>query len=158
MTIDSVYIPETHANGNGQTEYPFQFETISKMFVKVYEVTSSTRTLLAEYTDYTVEMPLNRDPIFYRGDIILNDPLPEGSWLEIQRKTNISTGFDPAPLMPFKPNELEYVMDKVTMIQQEIEGHMCDCRGEKWPPPGIPPDEEPEIPPPGTGGLVVSPN
>lgn len=85
-------------------------------------------------------------PIKRRGVAYLSRALRDNETLQFRRKTPISHGFDPQPLVPFKPNELEYVLDKICYIQQEIEGHLCDCRGPVWPPPGVPVDEEP---PPG---------
>jgi hypothetical protein len=69
-----------------------------------------------------------RDPIFKNGKVILSRPLEPGQRLSIERRT---PQFASVPIVrdrPFPAEGFEYEMDKLTFIQQEIEGTACDCR------------------------------
>lgn len=80
------------------------------------------------YPTYRVVRDSYRDPIFSRGKVILSRPLEPGQRLAIERKTPITQLVPFTRDEPFSAEGFEYAMDKITFIQQEIEGHACDCR------------------------------
>lgn len=92
--------------------------------------------------EFSVVFERHLDPIKHRGKIVLTDPLADGERIEIFRKTPIETTFNAVALQPFPVEELEYTLDKICFIQQEIEGHLCAC-----PPYPDYPEEPPEGPP-----------
>lgn len=80
------------------------------------------------YPTYRIVRDSYRDPIFSRGKVILSQPLEPGQRLAIERKTPITQLVPFTRDEPFSAEGFEYAMDKITFIQQEIEGHACDCR------------------------------
>lgn len=131
MTIDSLYFPERYIIGE-HLEYSFTFEVLEPDHVEVFLVAADgTRTALVYNTDYTVELSIRRDPIFKNGVVTLTTPQTAGLRLDIERKTDI-TNEQPADTFeafgPFNTEAFEYSIDKLTMICQEIDGHLCDCR------------------------------
>jgi hypothetical protein len=53
-----------------------------------------------------------------------------------------------------RPEQLEYAFDKICFIEQEIEGHFCDCRGDTYEEADTPS----ATPPVSSPGTTVSPN
>lgn len=80
------------------------------------------------YPTYKVVRDPYIDPIYNRGKIILSRPLSAGQRISIERKTPITQTVNFTRDDPFPAEGFEYAMDKITFIQQEIEGHACDCR------------------------------
>ena len=90
---------------------------------------------------YKLKFEHHLTPIKKRGKVVLSEPLDAGSHLRVVRKTPIVSNFNAEPLKPFPTEQLEYALDKICYIQQEIEGHACDCRGDDYPgTPDIPTD------------------
>jgi len=142
MTVDSTYKPESFINGR-QTYYPSQTENADGSYLQLVKVSDNgDRLVLDQGYHYSVITPEVQFPYNYRCDLQLAAPLTSDSHLEVFRKTPIATEFDPNPLTPFPANTLEYELDIICFIQQELEGHLCDCRFKTEPLyPG-----EPEIP------------
>lgn len=129
MTIDSRYRVATLANDGGLL-YPFEIENAGETTMELYKVAGDgTRTLLSFNYHYIVTMEEHSSPLFRRGIIELVAPLSSDAHLMIYRNTPIETLFDAVALNPFPTEQLEYTVDKICLIQQELEGHKCDCRG-----------------------------
>lgn len=130
MTIDSRYFPEQYTTGEGFTRYPFRFEVIDPTYVQVFVGADETRTALVYGTDYTVELSQYRSPIAKNGVVVLTTAQAAGQTLWIERKTEIVRSVEQVQTdgEPLAESVLEFDMDKITMIQQEIEGHFCSCQ------------------------------
>ena len=127
MTIDSAYFPEKYLNDGG-TEYRFGFEVIEGSYVYVYGVNDSGYELIST-SDYSVELNAYRAPISKGGTVTLNTPLgDEYDAIAILRFTEITNDQTFTAFTEFSPESFEFQADKLTMILQEIEGHICDCR------------------------------
>lgn len=81
---------------------------------------------------YTIVFEEHLDPIKKRGKVVLTEALPEGSSLQIIRKTPIIADFTAEALKPFPSEAFENALDRICFIQQELEGHLCDCRGDVY--------------------------
>jgi len=131
MTVDSAYFQEVYAR-ESDTEYPFFIESTGLEAIQVFkQALDGTLTLLTNGFHYSIKFSEYRDPIFAQGTITLAAPLSSGASLVIRRKTPIETSFSVSDGNPFPTEQFEYTMDKATFILQEIEGTVCDCRGEK---------------------------
>lgn len=96
---------------------------------------------------YLLDFEEHLSPIMKRGKVVLTEPLPDGSRIEVIRKTPIINPFEDEPmeaLKPFPTEAFENALDRICYIQQEIEGHLCDCRGPEF--PGTPGTEDPDPP------------
>lgn len=128
MTIDSAYFIENYTN-DGSVEYPFTFEIIDAAYLRVYRVDSLQVYTLIPATDYTAVLNPYRGPISKGGTITLDAPLSSTDLgISIQRKTEIVNDqvFDAG--IEFSGEAWEFAVDKLTMILQEIDGTICDCR------------------------------
>jgi hypothetical protein len=153
MTIDSKYESVVTYLNDGGTEYPYPFESIGEGGNRLYKIESDgTETLLTEGFHYNITFSEYRGPLPYRGTINLVAPLAAGSNLRVERKTPITQEASFSGLID--PNELEFAFDKICLIEQEIEGHYCDCRGDPFSSSG----EPSETPPVSSPGTTVSPN
>lgn len=85
--------------------------------------------LVIEPITYRLRMAESRNPLFKNGTVILSRPLISGETLSIERKTPITNDTNFQELEEPDWNMFEYQLDKLTMVEQEIEGHACDCRG-----------------------------
>lgn len=147
MTVDSKYDSVRTYLNDGGTEYPYPFESIGDDAVRMYKVEADgTETLLVAGLHYTVRFSDYRGSVPYRGNIVLAAPLAGGSNLRVERKTPIDNTIDYSTKTILDYRQLEYSFDKICFIEQEIEGHFCDCRGdviEQTIPPAIPGTESP---------------
>ena len=151
MTVDSFYYPQVFVN-DGDTEYTVDIESVGDVAIDVYKVAGAVRTLLTPDFHYTLEFEEHLDPIFTRVKILLAAPLSADGHLEVFRKTPIATTYEEIAGEPFRTEQLEYAMDKICYIQQEIEGHACGCPPYPDYPdtPDVPPenpDPPPDLPP-----------
>jgi len=136
MSVDSAYYIEQYLADDDVT-YIFQVESLGD--IEVYTTTATcngTRTKLVEDTDYTLELNPYRDPVYKNGKVVLTEPLADDLILQIERKTPITNDVLFVAYDEFNAEQFEYAMDKICFIEQEIEGHACDCRGPElpWPP------------------------
>jgi hypothetical protein len=136
MTVDSKYDTVVTYINDGGTEYPYPFESIGEGANRLYKVKADgTETLLTEGFHYNITFSEYRGDIPYRGTINLVAPLAAGSNLRVERKTPITNTLEFSGIMD--PQQLEYAFDKICFIEQEIEGHFCDCRGLAAAPPAV---------------------
>jgi hypothetical protein len=140
MTIDSSYYVELYAEDDDVT-YPFSFEVISDAeCVGVYRVTTAGARVLIPDTDYTLVFNTYRAPMADGGVIVLDAPLADGETLSVERSTPITNDQVFANNTPFSGEAFEFQIDKITMILQEIEGHICNCADNSSPlPPAVVP-------------------
>ncbi|NRA81642.1 MAG: immunoglobulin domain-containing protein [Pseudoalteromonas sp.] len=95
-------------------------------------VQSNTVTFTVASADgltYTLEFDESRFPLRKRGVVVLNKPLAEGDYIQVERNTPIIKTYEAVRKQPFDSNAFEEQMDRLCLIEQEIEGHACDCRG-----------------------------
>ena len=95
-------------------------------------VQSNTVTFTVASADgltYTLEFDESRFPLRKRGVVVLNQPLAEGDYIQVERNTPIIKTYEAVRKQPFDSNAFEEQMDRLCLIEQEIEGHACDCRG-----------------------------
>jgi hypothetical protein len=155
MTVDSKYDTVVTYINDGGTEYPYPFESIGEGANRLYKVEADgTETLLTEGFHYNITFSEYRGDIPYRGTINLVAPLAAGSNLRVERKTPITNTLSFSGIMD--PQQLEYAFDKICFIEQEIEGHFCDCRGDNY--EASVPDAPDSTPPVSSPGTTVSPN
>jgi hypothetical protein len=134
MTVDSKYDTVTTYRNNGGTQYPYPYESIGNPAPRLYSVAADgTATELVRGFQYKVKFSEYRENTPYRGTILLKNPLPAGTNLRVERKTPITQEIDFAGKEILDPNQIEYALDKICFIEQEIEGHFCDCRGVEYP-------------------------
>lgn len=128
MTISADYAVIESKNA-GEKRYPVLLDSHGAGGLAVYKVTDAARLLLTEGYHYWVDVGGQEGPLYARCDVVLFAPLAPGATLAVLRKTAIETDFEAKPLKPMPTQALEYTMDRACLIQQEIEGHACDCRG-----------------------------
>lgn len=134
MTVDSTYQRPTVYRNTGGTEYPYPYESIGDPAPRLFSVAADgTATELVRGFQYKVRFSEYVGNVPYRGTIVLKNPIPAGSVLRVERKTPITQEIDFAGKSILDPNQIEYAFDKICFIQQEIEGHLCDCRGTTYP-------------------------
>lgn len=127
MTVDSAYFSETYLADPG-LEYPFSFESIGEDAIDVYVISSAGVYSLLSPSAYTLTFGY-RSPIFSRGKVVLDTKLSAGEQLHIERKTPITNDQVIPSNEDFPSAVVEFALDKLTFILQEIEDHKCDCRG-----------------------------
>lgn len=146
MTIDSAYQLELY-NPDNDREYFFEFESIG----------ATTFVLWVDYVfdgvayrdspgtfAYEIEFE-GRGPIYKRGKITLTDDFftalagAKITRLTMQRKTPIFKDVTFEASGEWSSEGFEFEIDKICLIQQEIEGHYCDCREQEQ---GLDPIEE----------------
>lgn len=127
MTIDSKYAIELYREDGG-TSYPFRFESLDGQLAVESIAPNGDRTLIPS-SEYAV-IYQGVGPIFQRGEINLLSPISTGNQLFIKRSTFINNEQVFEAGKPFQPEAFEFAIDKVTMIPQELEGHLCDCSSE----------------------------
>ena len=128
MTIDSAYFLEVYKEDGGLV-YPFSFEIISDATnLIVSKITTAGAKVALLSTDYKVVFNSYIAPISEGGVVTLVTKLATGEKLAIQRSTPITNDQVFADKQPFNTDAYEFQVDKLTLILQEIEGHICDCR------------------------------
>lgn len=129
MTIDSVYTPGEYPAHTG-VRYIFDIESFGAENIEVFRVTKAgVRTVLpADGWTYTLTFERNLSEVPSRGLVTLNQPLLEGDTLQVQRLTAVENTFLAVNDEPFPTESFELILDKICFIQQELEGHACDCR------------------------------
>lgn len=132
MTIDSTYIPEVYAN-NGTVNYRFMTELAEdNSEVVIYTIDADGVYTLLPDTEYTVTLNAYRLPIADGANIVLNEPLPDDVVsISINRVTDITDEQDFPTGEPFNAESFEFQADKLTLILQEINAVVCDCRGKE---------------------------
>jgi hypothetical protein len=137
MTISgNYYIARFESSTN--LRYPVTFESHGEF--DVYRVNDVDRLLLTPNFHYWVDMGEQEGPLYPRCDVVLRAPVAAGAWIEILRKSPLTTTFSAQPLQPFPTEQFEYTLDAICMIQQELDEHACDCRGDDY--SGIPEIED----------------
>jgi hypothetical protein len=67
---------------------------------------------------------------------VTEDPVITFVEISIERNTKITQQVDFQPYGPFPANIVEFALDKLTMIAQELDVRKCNCAGEEsfWTP------------------------
>lgn len=135
MTISNAYAPRVFAAASGRQEFVVDFPTAANEDFDVYKVLNGVYTLLTLNYHYYVEIQEADEDANLRRNarIDLVAPLAAGAHLEVFRTTGITNTFTAVALQPFAAEDFEHALDKICMIQQEQEGHLCDCRTETEP-------------------------
>lgn len=129
MTVDSAYQIEYFEAHEGLV-YTFDTESIGSPAIEVYIIDSLNNKALLPGSSYTLEFGY-RDPIHHRGTVTLLTPLAKGTFLSIERRTPRTQDLVIENNKQFPSGEMEFGMDKITFMLQELEGHLCDCRGDE---------------------------
>jgi hypothetical protein len=137
MTIDSAYQLELYSPDN-EREYFFEFEsTGDTTFILWVDYVAGGVAARESFPAGTYAFDIEfegRGPIYKRGKITLTDAFfvalagAQITRLTMQRKTPIINDVEFETDGEFTPESFEFAADKLCMIQQEIEGHYCDCR------------------------------
>jgi hypothetical protein len=116
--------------GNGSTTIiPFQFNWTEldpkiEIVVTTIDTTTEVKTVLVEGTDYdivVVSIPL----AITEPSIVLEDPLPVGTNLLIERKITNIQDLDYDPLSPFPADTHERLVDRVFMSLSELKNSLA---------------------------------
>ena len=105
MTISgNYYIARFERSTN--LRYPVTFESHGEF--DVYRVNDVDRLLLTPNFHYWVDMGEQEGPLYPRCDVVLRAPVAAGAWIEILRKSPLTTTFSAQPLQPFPTEQFEY--------------------------------------------------
>jgi hypothetical protein len=129
MTISTDYAATKYTN-SGQTEFPFEWESIGLAAIEVWaELETDTPgvydRVLAKPDQYTVRF--NGGGLTYiGGTVVLNQASsPFVARISIERNTLITQTVDLKNFGPFKMPVLEFMLDKMIMILQELAYRKC---------------------------------
>lgn len=128
--ITALYAPEAFTPIAKRT-YLFTFPYTTADSIEVYEVDAQNIRTLARPQDYSlVSNGDTRAPIKSSGTIKFSRPHTVGTTaVVIERNTRIDQTVDFPRSRPFNGRMAEYVIDKITMIQQEIAERKCGASG-----------------------------
>ena len=132
----------TNFTSTRQLTFTVAFESYGRLNLEVYKVLSGVYTLLELDFHYTVSVRVDAfdSELVNVARITLVAPLATGAYLQVRRVTARDTEFLAVEGRAFQTEAFEYMIDRVCLIQQEQEGHLCDCRGDVYPPyVGVPP-------------------
>jgi hypothetical protein len=140
MTISTEYSATKYIN-TGQTEFPFTWESIGLAAIEVWaEFETDTPgvydRVLARPDLYTVRFG-GVGVTYSGGTVVLNQPSsPFVARISIERNTLITQTVDLKNFGPFKMPVLEFMLDKMVMIIQELADRKC---GVSLPSPALQP-------------------
>lgn len=129
MTISTEYSATKYDN-TGQTEFPFAWESIGLAAIEVWaEFETDTPgvydRVLARPDLYTVRFG-GVGVTYSGGTVVLNQPSsPFVARISIERNTLITQTVDLKNFGPFKMPVLEFMLDKLVMIIQELAYRKC---------------------------------
>lgn len=126
--ITEPYTPEEYSV-NADQFYRFTFPCVGAEAVEVYEVLSTGRRMRARLQDYTIRFAsAPRDPLKYRGFVEFHRPHTAGTELvRVERNTFMDQVVDFKQYTPFNTRMIEFTLDKLTMIAQELAERKCDA-------------------------------
>ena len=125
MTITVIYSPESQ-NYTGLVTYPIGFESIGAEALEIWAVDASGNRTYLPPSDYT-SLFYGDTPIYDGGEFTMTVPPPVGTVsLSIERNTPITQLVDFQPYGRFGANIVEFALDKLTMICQEIDARKCN--------------------------------
>jgi len=125
MTVEIIYIP-TVRDYIGLDDYVFDYDIVGAIALEVWAVDAAdVRTFIAP-TDYTLVLN-GTAPIYDGGTITLTAEAPVGTvFLSLERNTPITQLVDLQQYGKFSADVVEFMIDKLTMICQEIAASKCD--------------------------------
>ena len=135
MTIDSAYVPEVFTK-RSTLLYKFGFEISIDSSVNVYAIDADGVYTLLDSALYTLTLNNYRSPISQGGTIEFAAALDASVVsISINRLTPITDTQDFPNGEAFNAQAYEYQADKLTLILQELNASVCDCRGggAEWP-------------------------
>ena len=109
--------------------YLFGFENTGLDSIEVYEVNADNELTFLRPNKYNIIFnDTNEDFISYGGAVVLKRSKLKSDTVEIyiERNTNIDQTIDLANVTRFPAETIEYVLDKLTMICQEIDNRKCN--------------------------------
>lgn len=125
MSITKQYIPEWQ-DANEDDEYSFFFESIGAQALEVYEVNGLGVPTFLSPNFYSVEF-VGRRPLFDGGNIIITQhQIPDFTALKMVRNTPIYQTVDWKTFARFPSVMVEFALDRLTMILQELNNRLCD--------------------------------
>ncbi len=129
MTIDSAYFPEVYKKRES-LDYRFQFELTFDALVQVYTIDADGLYTLLDGGSYIVTRNPYRGSIARGGTVTLGGPLGDDiASISINRKTPITDTQEFPAGEAFNAQAYEFQADKLTMVLQEANALVCDCRG-----------------------------
>jgi hypothetical protein len=125
--ITEAYAPEEYSV-NADQFYRFTFPCVGAEAVEVYEVLSTGQRIRVRLQDFTLRFASSpRDPLKYRGSVqFLRDHTADTELVRIERNTFMDQVVDFKRYTPFNTRMIEFALDKLTMIAQEIAQRKCD--------------------------------
>lgn len=127
MTIDSAYIAEVYKK-RSTLKYRFLFEVANDSLVLVYGIDAAGEYSLIT-TPYTVTRNSYIEPIAEGGYIEFSEALDsEVVSISINRATPTTDAQTFTDGEVFNAESFEYQADKLTLILQEINATICDCK------------------------------
>jgi hypothetical protein len=126
MTILSAYKREILLPTDDRL-YNFSFPCVGPEAVEVYEITGVNTRNLVKVQDYSIRFSSHaRDPLKSNGSIRFNRPhIDDTIRVVIERNTPITQLVDMPVFRSFNGRMVEFVLDKLTMICQEIAERKC---------------------------------
>lgn len=120
------YVPEEYAV-NSERFYRFTFPSVGAEAIQVFEVLSTGERVRLQPQEYVIKFASNlRDPLRYRGSVQLSRLHTENTTLlRIERNTFIDQVVDFPDFTAFNTRMIEFTLDKLTMIAQEIAERKC---------------------------------
>jgi hypothetical protein len=108
--------------------YLFVFPNIGVESMEIWEIDTAGERTLVSASDYTLTFTGSL-PLYTGGGFVMTRVHPAGTeFVSIERNTPITQLVDIQPYSRFPPQVLEFGLDKLTLIAQEIESRKCDCR------------------------------
>jgi hypothetical protein len=130
MTVTLQYKPEKFPVDPGQ-EYTFLFESIGAKAVQVYEMDVNGDLTFITKDDYNVSFS-EPGPFFNGGTVTFTTAhLPATTHIYIERVTPITQRMNFLAYGRFPADDVEWALDKITMILQELDARKCSCAGEQ---------------------------
>lgn len=127
MTIEADYAPVTGLVNNDR-EYTFPWPAADPGDIYIYEVLTNGVFQLVRNQDYSIKFGSSpREMLNYRGTVSFNRAHGNDVVsVRIERNTYIDQTVDYKQLSAFNTRTIEYTLDKLTMIAQEIADRKCE--------------------------------
>ena len=125
MTITTIYSPEIN-DYVGLGPYSFLFESIGADAFEVWAVGDFDERTYIPPSNYIATF-VGSTPIYDGGEVTLTVEPPVGTLsLSFERNTPITQLVDFNPYGRFGANVIEFCLDKLTMICQELDARKCN--------------------------------
>jgi hypothetical protein len=125
MTVNVIYNPEIFAVDG--LSYEYTFETIGADVVEVFEVDAGGVRTYVDPTGYTIALG-SGVPVYVGGIVTFGSTVTVGTvGIVIERSTPITQLIDLENYGRFPPDVIEFGLDKLTMIAQEMDANKCEC-------------------------------